>query len=254
MKKNFSAFLGLCALVTGLFLFLLCLTAYDAEAQAGKRLTITTASLPAAAAGTNYNAALAAGGGRPPYRWSMSRGQLPPGLALAAGGTIGGTPTTPGNYTFTVRVQDAGRPVQAATRALSMRINPPPDRTVRITYKKIVWTARLQRAKLEVQGAGQGSWGRSWKPMGSNVYDFQGVGTDQGPVLIYASGNRWHITQLHWASGAPQNRRSFDQKIFVVRGGQYGVVIKVGQTCYDYSWNALKEIDCRTGRLIRVIR
>jgi len=254
MKKDFTAFLGLGALVIGLFSLLFCLIADDAEAQAGKRLTITTSSLPAGKVKINYGAGLNAGAGTPPYRWSISGGKLPPGLNLTANGIIRGIPTAQGTFTFTVRVQDSGRPAQKATRALSIRIDPPPDRTASITYKRIVWIARLARGKLEVQGAGQGSWGRSWKHVDSNVHDFQGVGTDKGPVLIYASGNRWHITQLHWASGAPQNRRSFGQKIFVVRGGQYGVIIKVGQTCYDYSWNALKEIDCRTGRLIRVVR
>lgn len=254
MKKILSAAAASWALVIGLFSMLLCLTPDGAEAQVNKRLTITTASLPAVAAGADYAAVLTAGGGRPLFRWSIYSGNLPPGLSLAPGGTIGGVPTTQGNFAFTVRVQDSGRPVQSATRPLSIRINPPADRTVAVVYRSTVWTARLARGKLEVRGAGQGKWSRNWTLVGSNVYAFQGVGTSQGPVLIYASGNRWLITQLHWASGASQNRRSFGQRIFLVKGGQYGVTIRVGQACFDYSWNALKEIDCRTGRLIRVIR
>ncbi|MBK7992436.1 MAG: putative Ig domain-containing protein [Blastocatellia bacterium] len=43
-----------------------------------------------------------------PYNYTISNGSLPPGLSLASTtGTITGTPTTPGSYTFTVTVTDA---------------------------------------------------------------------------------------------------------------------------------------------------
>ena len=45
-------------------------------------------------------------GGLPPYRFEITDGALPPGLALSEGGQITGTPTTPGTFTFTVRVRD----------------------------------------------------------------------------------------------------------------------------------------------------
>lgn len=42
------------------------------------------------------------------YTWAISAGSLPPGLALNSGtGSITGTPTTAGNYSFTIRVTDA---------------------------------------------------------------------------------------------------------------------------------------------------
>jgi hypothetical protein len=50
---------------------------------------------------------LIASGGRPPYTWSITgRGTLPPGIALAPDGTVSGTPTTTGAYSFTVHVAD----------------------------------------------------------------------------------------------------------------------------------------------------
>jgi hypothetical protein len=51
---------------------------------------------------------LAATGGTTPYTWSLSSGTLPAGLTLSAAGVISGTPTTPGTYTITVKVTDAG--------------------------------------------------------------------------------------------------------------------------------------------------
>ena len=60
-------------------------------------LVITTGSLPGATATIAYNQTLAAGGGTPPFAWSVASGsQLPTGLSLSGGGTISGTPRPPG--------------------------------------------------------------------------------------------------------------------------------------------------------------
>ena len=73
--------------------------------------TIQTATLPQGAVNTPYfngGATLSATGGTTPYTWSIASGNLPPGLTLnAAQGVISGTPTTLGNYSFTVQVTDA---------------------------------------------------------------------------------------------------------------------------------------------------
>jgi putative Ig domain-containing protein/uncharacterized protein DUF11 len=84
-------------------------------------LAVTTASLPAATAGTAYSQALSATGGTTPYTWSLS-GTLPAGLTLSTGGTISGTPKTAGTSTFTVKVSDAENPAQTATRQLSITV------------------------------------------------------------------------------------------------------------------------------------
>ena len=67
---------------------------------------------------------LPASGGRPPYTWSITgRGTLPPGIALAADGTVSGTPTTAGTYSFTVHVADTAG--DAAGAGASIKVNPP---------------------------------------------------------------------------------------------------------------------------------
>jgi Putative Ig domain len=86
-------------------------------------LAVTTVSLPGATVGEAYSQALAASGGTSPYTWSVQGGSLPSGLALSNSGTISGTPTAAGTYSFTVRVTDAAG--ATATRALSITVTQP---------------------------------------------------------------------------------------------------------------------------------
>lgn len=69
-------------------------------------ITITPATLPAAAGSTPYNQALTASGGNGGYTFSLAAGTLPPGIALSSAGVISGTPTTTGSFSFTVRATD----------------------------------------------------------------------------------------------------------------------------------------------------
>jgi hypothetical protein len=55
-----------------------------------------------------YSVQVTTTGGQPPYTWSLGAGSqpLPPGLSLASDGTISGTPTTAGVYSFTLHLVD----------------------------------------------------------------------------------------------------------------------------------------------------
>jgi hypothetical protein len=85
-------------------------------------LTITTSSLPNGSRNVAYSATLTASGGKMPYAWSIASGNLPTGLSLGSTGTISGTPTQKGNFSFSVRVTDSSTPAATATKALSIRI------------------------------------------------------------------------------------------------------------------------------------
>lgn len=84
-------------------------------------LTVSTVSLPSATVGTAYTANLTADGGKAPYAWSVTSGDLPAGLALASDGTLSGTPTAEGEATVTVKVTDAGALV--ASKSLTLTVN-----------------------------------------------------------------------------------------------------------------------------------
>ena len=94
------------------------------------RLNITTASLRGGVVGAAYSTPVSVVGneGRG-MAWTVSAGALPPGLALAANGTpadttISGAPTTPGAYTFTLRVDDTDgfMPSRAVTKQFTLTV------------------------------------------------------------------------------------------------------------------------------------
>lgn len=57
--------------------------------------------------GTASSFSFEASNGAPPYAWSVASGSLPAGLALAADGSVSGTPAAEGSFTADVRVQDS---------------------------------------------------------------------------------------------------------------------------------------------------
>ena len=89
-------------------------------------LEITTASVPAATQGLNLTFSLTASGGFPPYTWSQTVGNMPPGLQLNVNtGVISGTPSTPGTYSVTIRLRDSI--LQEVNRIFNTVINPAPQ-------------------------------------------------------------------------------------------------------------------------------
>jgi len=101
-------------------------------------LDVATTALPAATKGVAYTTRVAATGGTAPYRFSLVSGALPAGLALAADGTISGTPTVAGTSAFTVHTADAVGAV--ATRSLSLVVADP-AMTVPAAFGKLTPTS-----------------------------------------------------------------------------------------------------------------
>jgi hypothetical protein len=87
-------------------------------------LVVTTSHLPPARVGVPYSVQLSAGGGTPPYAWSLTSGSvLPPGLGLAPStGVVAGTPTGAGTFGFGILAADASLPAQQAQAVLGLDV------------------------------------------------------------------------------------------------------------------------------------
>jgi len=112
--------------------YLVQVTATDATASLSKTVTftinidsagfsITTANpLPIDYVNSSYVKGLAATGGSGTRTWKVSSGALPTGMSLSSGGSITGTPTAVGTYSFTVMVNDTGGNQASATFSLTV--------------------------------------------------------------------------------------------------------------------------------------
>ncbi|MCW3106534.1 MAG: peptidase [Segetibacter sp.] len=89
---------------------LLCLKAIGyniKQTSAFVDVNIVTPALPNGSLGQNYTANINAQGGIPFYKFDVLSGSLPAGLSLNSfNGTVSGTPTQSGSYSFTIRVTD----------------------------------------------------------------------------------------------------------------------------------------------------
>lgn len=102
--------------------------------------TIESAKLPTPCKGSSYKVDLQAAGSTTPYRWSVVSGSLPPGLTIVASGTISGTPSVLGSYTFTVQCQTSSSPALTATKSYTLDVlgfaatSPLPRASLKVLY------------------------------------------------------------------------------------------------------------------------
>ena len=83
-------------------------------------LQITASSLPGGRVQTVYSSTLQATGGTAPYTWSLFSGLLPNGLTLSSNGTISGTPTLVGLFTFVIQVRDNAGATASSTLSIDI--------------------------------------------------------------------------------------------------------------------------------------
>jgi uncharacterized protein YhjY with autotransporter beta-barrel domain len=94
-------------------------------------IVITPATLPGGQVAVAYSQALTASGGNGGYTYSLASGALPPGVVLSSAGSLAGSPTTAGNYNFTVKATDGFG--FSGSQAYMLGINQPVPVTVNDT-------------------------------------------------------------------------------------------------------------------------
>ncbi|HYL74433.1 MAG TPA: putative Ig domain-containing protein [Bryobacteraceae bacterium] len=140
--------LGGVATMDGVFNFTIFVQ--DSNANRGsKKFTITVATqlilatqspLPDGTMGVAYSQVISASGGVPPYTFFIAN--PPPGLSLDKNGSLTGTPTTTGTFTFTVSVADnMGGAVTKNYQVTFGSTAPPPAVPVKTTPTSLAFTA-----------------------------------------------------------------------------------------------------------------
>ena len=109
-------------------------------------LNFAAPNLPSGTVGQTYAGQVFATGGQPGYLYTLSSGNLPPGLHIdVPTGQISGTPTTAGTYTFTLAATDTIFTQVQQTETVTINspladANPLPDGNVGVAYSQSVGT------------------------------------------------------------------------------------------------------------------
>ena len=92
----------------------------------GEALSLFASTLEPAYLNEPYTFDFVVNGGLAPYNFELRDGELPPGLTLG-NGSISGTPTLQGNYTFTLQVSDANLSRTVEDFTLNVTTPPPAE-------------------------------------------------------------------------------------------------------------------------------
>ncbi|NPV82539.1 MAG: hypothetical protein HPY46_03005 [Candidatus Aminicenantes bacterium] len=149
------------------------------------KLIISTSYLPDGVVGIPYSATLLADGGKTPYGWALTTGELPPGLNLdGSSGEIYGTPTTAGKYDFIVRVDDSAGDFDTQAFSIYIDSDSEPDAlTITTTSLPSGVLNYWYGATLEAAG---GVWPRTWSLAGGSLppgLSLDSTGVISGKIL-----------------------------------------------------------------------
>ena len=126
---------------------------YTLTVNPASTLTLTPTSLPNATVGDSYSpVTITASGGSGSYTFALAPGSsLPPGLTLSNSGTVSGTASTAGSYTFTIVASDTVYAGETGSRQYTLTVNPAstltltptslPNATVGDSYSPVTITA-----------------------------------------------------------------------------------------------------------------
>lgn len=118
-ETNMSATLSGTPTTAGSFTFTVTARGFNGRGSVSRTYTVVIvdpnvvvapATLPDGTVGATYDQDLTASGGTAPYTFSVTSGTLPVGVTLSPGGSVSGTPTIEGSFTFEVTAVDSTAP------------------------------------------------------------------------------------------------------------------------------------------------
>ena len=149
-------------------------------------VTINPASLPGGTTGAVYNQTLTATGGvAAPFTFSLSDGELPKGLSLAANGRLSGTPTGSGDFSFTVKATDANGCPGARSYKLAVK---PVDCSYQVSQNNFVFTSAGGQGTISVSTNNGCAWAAESKDEWITIKS-GGGGSGSGNVTFTVAKN-----------------------------------------------------------------
>ena len=122
-------------------------------------VAFASTTLSMATQGRPYGTTLNASGGTAPFHWWVVSGSLPSGLTLSSAGSITGSPTAAGSYSFTVSAADAaGHAPPTPTEQLNLVVAPPPLTTVPVVLPTAVVGVAYTATVAASGGTGPYHW------------------------------------------------------------------------------------------------
>lgn len=103
--------------------------------------------------GMPYRGLLQATGGTSPYGWAVLSGSLPPGMTLTTEGTLSGTPTTAGSYSFSVQATDRNGATGTGVFTITVARAAVPHPPAGVSASDGAYTDRIQVTWNAVTGA-----------------------------------------------------------------------------------------------------
>lgn len=167
-------------------------------------------TVPPSEVGVRVSAPFAATGGSAVYTWSLT-GELPPGVTFAPNGTISGTPTAAGTFSYAVTVADnEGRTASytgSATVAERLAITTGPLRAGKV--------GRFYQAKLRTAGGvGPVTWRIKRGPLP------RGVRFDRTLALLSGTPTRARTYRIIVEARDSLGVRSIETLVLVVRAAK----------------------------------
>lgn len=96
-------------------------------------------------------------GGSAPFTWSVTSGSLPDGVSLSSGGELSGTPSAPGDFSFTLTVTDSGGRTGTVDGSISI-IEAAPTASVIATTDGVIGVAATETLSIASGGAAPFDW------------------------------------------------------------------------------------------------
>jgi hypothetical protein len=260
---------------TRVFLFVALLALVVVPAAFAIRFTDDSYFMPTGTVGQPYSKTFGGAGGcgpALPYQYTVISGALPPGLSLSFSGTISGTPTTAGSYSFYVNLSDQNppsadwcRPAEAQREFTITVVGGAPVVPLSINQGALAPKATTLEAPYSFQLTADGGGSQSWSlqegslPAGlqlssSGLISGTPIATGDFTFKVRVSDGTRSATQTYTLTVVPKLKIS----PVIVTGGEVLVPFELHPAATGgkagYKWSATNlpagvSIDAATGAL-----